>query len=428
MLETGILIGIVLMFILFFIGAPVFISIGIASVSMIIFSGSYELLPNIGQCSFEGLNSFAFLSIPLYILTGDIISETGVTEDLLNFADALVGGIKGGVSASVIIACSFFAAISGSVASDAAVFSRLTIPEMVKRGYPKAYAGALVAAGGSTAVLIPPSVGYILIGSVLGVSIGDLFLATILPGILVVIMMLIVNYIYVSINGFDADVSGKVFSFSNMYKKFWAAKIGFAFPVIILGGIYSGIFTPSEAGAIAVAVGSLHGLFTGKLTMKSYIKVLRSSAMICGIVMPILAVAYLMGQTMTYFETQKLVFEAFMSITTNKYLLLTIIFILVVTFGMFIDLVPNILILGPLLLPVATKVIGMAPEHFCIWFMFTLSFGFITPPYGFNLFVVSGAADVPVMALARKMVPFLLAFLITNIIIALWPWLSLCII
>ena len=424
MLETGILIGVLLMFALFFIGAPVFISIGIASVAMIVFSGSYELLPNIGQCSFEGLNSFTFLSIPLYILTGDIISETGVTEDLLEFADSLVGSIKGGVSASVIVACSFFAAISGSVASDAAVFSRLTIPQMVKRGYPKAYAGALVAAGGSTAVLIPPSVGYILIGSALGVSVGDLFIATIFPGILVVLMMLIVNYIYVSVNKIGA-ASDKTFTFSNMCKKFWAAKIGFAFPIIILGGIYSGVFTPSEAGAISVAVGSIHGLITHKLTIESYIKVLRSSAMICGIVMPILAVAYLMGQTMTYFETQKLVFEMFLSITTNKYLLLMIIFTLVVIFGMFIDLVPNILILGPLLFPVATKVIGMAPEHFCVWFMFTLAFGFITPPYGFNLFVVSGASDVPVMALARKMLPFLLAFFITNIIIALWPGLSL---
>jgi len=424
MLETGILIGVILMFILFFIGAPVFISIGIASVAMIVFSGSYELLPNIGQCSFEGLNSFTFLAIPLYILTGDIISETGVTEALLEFADALVGSIKGGLSASVIVACSFFAAISGSVASDAAVFSRLTIPQMEKRGYPKAYAGALVAAGGSTAVLIPPSVGYILIGSALGVSVGDLFIATIFPGILVVVMLLIVNYIYVSVTKIG-DASDTVFSFSNMCKKFWAAKIGFAFPIIILGGIYSGIFTPSEAGAIAVAVGTLHGLITRKLTIKSYIGVLRSSAMICGIVMPIMAAAYLMGQTMTYFETQKLVFEMFLSITTNKYLLMTIIFTLVVIFGMFIDLVPNILILGPLLFPVATKVIGMAPEHFCVWFMFTLAFGFITPPYGFNLFVVSGASDIPVMALARKMVPFLVAFFITNIIIALWPGLSL---
>jgi len=424
MLETGILIGVILMFVLFFIGAPVFIAIGIASVSMIVFSGSFELLPNIGQCSFEGLNSFIFLSIPLYILTGDIISETGVTEDLLEFADSLVGSIKGGVSASVIVACSFFAAISGSVASDAAVFARLTIPQMEKRGYPKAYAGALVAAGGSTAVLIPPSVGYILIGSALGVSVADLFIATIFPGILVVLMMLLVNYIYVSVYKIG-DASDKVFRFSDMCKKFWAAKLGFAFPVIILGGIYSGIFTPSEAGAIAVAVGSIHGLITHKLTIKSYIGVLRSSASICGIVMPILAVAYLMGQTMTYFETQKLVFEMFLSITTNKYLLMTIIFTLVVIFGMFIDLVPNILILGPLLFPVATKVIGMAPEHFCVWFMFTLSFGFITPPYGFNLFVVSGAADIPVMALSRKMMPFLLAFFITNIIIALWPELSL---
>jgi len=412
------------MFLLFFIGVPVFVSIGFASMLMLILADSTHLLPNLGQGSFEGLNAFTFLAIPLYILTGDIISRTGVAAALLDLAGSLFGAIKGGLSATVIVACGFFAAISGSVASDAAVFARMTVPELEKKGYPRAYGGALVAAGGATAVLIPPSVGYILIGYVLNISIADLFLATIFPGIIVVIMLLIVNFIYVNLRGFADIDTTKRFSFTEVMKNLWRAKMGLFFPFIILGGIYTGIFTPSEAGAVAVAVGTLHGIITRKLTIKVYVETLRSSALVCGTVMPIMAVAYFMGQTMTYFETQKAILGIFLSFSNNPYIILAIMFVILIVFGMFIDLIPNILILGPLLLPVAVK-IGMAPEHFSVWFMFTLAFGFITPPYGFNLFVVSSITGESIVAISRRMMPFLIAFFITNIIIVLWPALSL---
>ncbi|MDM8540394.1 TRAP transporter large permease [Desulfococcaceae bacterium HSG9] len=422
-MEWGILIGVLFIFFLFFIGAPVFVSIGFGSMLILILTDSTHLFPNLGQCSFEGLNAFTFLAIPLYILTGDIISRTGVTDALLDLASSLVGSVRGGLSATVILACGFFAAISGSVASDAAVFSKITIPELEKRGYPRAYGAALVAAGGATAVLIPPSVGYILIGYVLNISIADLFLATIFPGILVIIVMIIVNFIYVNMRGFEAEGSDRQFSFKEVSRNLWRAKMGMVFPLIILGGIYSGVFTPSEAGAVAVAVGTIHGLLTKKLSIKDYVEILRSSAMICGVIMPILAIAYFLGQTMTYFETQKLLLTTLLSITENRFLLIVLIFFIVLIFGMFIDLVPNILILGPLLLPVALE-IGMDPNHFCIWFMFTLAFGFITPPYGFNLFVVSSITGSSILEISRRITPFLIAFLITNIIIVIWPGLS----
>lgn len=423
-MEWGILIGVLFIFLLFFVGIPVFVSIGFGSMLILVLTGSTHLFPNLGQCAFEGLNAFTFLAIPLYILTGDIISRTGVTDALLDLASSIIGSVRGGLSATVILACGFFAAISGSVASDAAVFSRITIPELEKRGYPRAYGGALVAAGGATAVLIPPSVGYILIGYVLNISIADLFMATILPGILVIVVMIIVNFIYVHMRGFESVRTDQLFSFKEVALSLWKAKMGLIFPLIILGGIYSGVFTPSEAGAVAVAVGTIHGILTRKLSLKDLVETLRSSAMVCGVIMPILAIAYFMGQTMTYFETQKLILTALLSITDNPIFLIAIIFIIVLIFGMFIDLVPNILILGPLLLPVAVE-IGMDPNHFCIWFMFTLAFGFITPPYGFNLFVVSSITGESIVEISRRMAPFLIAFFITNVIIVLWPGLSL---
>jgi len=424
MVDLGIVIGVLFIFFLFFLGAPVFVSIGFGSMLILVLTESTHLLPNLGQCSFEGLNAFTFLAIPLYILTGDIVSRTGVTDALLDLASSLVGGIRGGLSATVILACGFFAAISGSVASDAAVFARMTIPKLEKQGYPRAYGAALVAAGGATAVLIPPSVGYILIGYVLKLSVADLFLATIFPGILVVLIMVTINLVYVNMKGFENIVERQKFSMKEVIINFWRAKVGLLFPFIILGGIYSGVFTPTEAGAIAVTVGLLHGIFSGKITLTDYLELLRSSALVCGVIMPIMAIAYFMGQTLTYFETQKILLNAILSITDSPLLIMILMFLILLIFGMFIDLVPNILILGPLLLPVAVE-IGMDPHHFSIWFMFTLAFGFITPPYGFNLFVVGGITGEPILSIARRETPFLLAFLVTNIIIAAWPGLSL---
>ncbi len=335
-----------------------------------------------------------------------------------------MGSIRGGLSATVLLACGFFAAISGSNASDAAVFSRLTIPELEKRGYPRAYSAALVAAGGSTAILIPPSVGYIFLGYVIKLSVADLFLATILPGILVLGLMIIINFIYVNLRGFETVDEEKRFSLKEVLINLWRAKIGMLFPVIILGGIYSGVFTPTEAGAVAVAIGLLYAILTRKLNFPQYCDILRSSGVVCGVVMPIMAIAYFFGQTLTYFEVQKIIMNAVLTITENPTMIMVMIFIVLFIMGAFIDFIPNVLILGPLLLPVAVK-IGMNPYHFGIWFMFTLSIGFITPPYGFNLFVVSSISGESILSVSRRVAPFVIAMIITNIIIALFPGLSL---
>ena len=424
MIEWGVIVGLLIILGMFLAGVPVFVAIGLGTMLILEFTESPHLLPNLGQSSFEGMNAFAFLAIPLYILTGDIIFRTGVATALLDFAKSIVGAIRGGMSATVLLACGFFAAISGSNASDAAIFSRLTIPDLEKHGYPRAYGVALVAAGGSTAILIPPSVGYILLGYVSRLSVGDLFLATILPGCLVLLVMIVINFIYVNRAGFEKDAEVRRFSLKAVFVNAWRAKIGLSFPVIILGGIYTGVFTPTEAGAIAVTVGLLYGIFTGKIDLREYIDTLRSSALVCGVIMPIMAMAYFMGQTLTYFETQKIVTVTMLSITDNPVLIMMIMFAILFVMGTFIDFVPNVVIMAPLLMPVALE-IGMDPIHFGIWFMFTLVIGFITPPYGFNLFVVSSISGESIIAVSRRIAPFVIAMIISNIIIGLVPGLSL---
>ncbi len=424
MIEPGVIVGFVIVLILFMIGVPIFISIGFGTMTILLYTENQHLLPNLGQSSFEGMNAFAFLAIPLYILTGDIIARTGVASALLDLAKSIVGFIRGGMSATVLLACGFFAAISGSNASDAAVFSRLTIPDLEKHGYPRAYSAALVAAGGSTAILIPPSVGYILLGYVSRLSVADLFIATIIPGVLVLLVMVVINFIYVNRAGFESDIIRSQFDIKKVLVCAWRAKVGLLLPVIVLGGIYSGVFTPTEAGAIAVAVGLVYGAVTGKLTPREYADTLRSSGLVCGVIMPIMAMAYFFGQTLTYFETQKIIVDVILTITEEPVLIMIIMFVFLFVMGVFIDFVPNVLILAPLLMPVALE-IGMDPIHFGIWFMFTLTIGFITPPYGFNLFVVSSVSGESIVAISRRITPFVIAMIITNVIIALVPDLSL---
>lgn len=416
-IGAGVLLGMML------IGVPVFVAIGLGSILIIVWTDNTFMLPNLGQSSFEGINAFAFLAIPLYILTGDIISRSGLARELLDLARALVGFVRGGMSATVLLACGFFAAISGSNASDAAVFSRLAIPELERYGYPRPFSAALVASGGSTAILIPPSISYIILGYVTGLPVGDLFLATLLPGILLLAIMIGVNFVYVNRAGYDQE-SRSPFSMRDALTHLWRAKVGLSFPVIILGGIYGGVFTPTEAAAIAVMVGLIHGVAIGRIDFGEYCDSLRSSGLVCGVIAPVMAMAYFLGQTMTYFEIQKAVVGSVLYLTETPLLVLLVMFVIVFVMGCFIDALPNTLILGPLLLPVAVK-IGMDPVHFGIWFIFTMAIGFITPPYGFNLFVVSSVSGAPFVEVTRRIGPFLIAMLIANVVIALVPGLSL---
>jgi len=420
-----VLIGVVIMLGMFFAGVPIFVAIGFSTILIFEMTGNSAMLSNLGTASFEGVNGFAFLAVPLFILTGDIISRTGVAQALLGLAGAVIGHIRGGITATVLLACGIFAAISGSSASDAAVFAKLSIPELEKRGYPRDYSAALVAAGGTTAVLIPPSIGFILISYTLQLSLTDLFLAAFAPGIFTLALLIVVNFVYVTWGPLRTTaLDQQQFSLSRLATSLNEAKIGLCFPVIILGGIYSGLFTPTEAGAVAVAAGLAHGAIAGRLTFAEYCDALLSSGIVVGVVMPIVAVAYFFGQALTLFEVQAAVVRFVLAATSQPWVVILLMFAILFILGTVMDLVPNILVLGPLMLPIAVG-IGMDPLHFGIWFMFTLAIGLITPPYGLNLFVVSGISGCGLISVSRRITPFLVAMVLASGIIAALPWLSL---
>ena len=250
---------------------PVWAVLGVTSISMLYFS---EVLPLglVGEALFDGIDAFALIAVPLFILTGDVLVRTGLSNKLLNVAEALVGGFRSGFGTATVLVCGFFACISGSDAAGAAGVGRMTIDRLVEQGYPKPYACALVAAGACTGILIPPSIAYIIIGLILGISASTLFLAAVIPGLLIIVTIMITNIVMNRIMGYEN--AGQRFSLKRLWEAVYDARFALLVPFIIMGGIYSGIFTPTEAAAVAVITTIIIGLFIGSITVSDFPKML----------------------------------------------------------------------------------------------------------------------------------------------------------
>ncbi|HEY8623191.1 MAG TPA: TRAP transporter large permease, partial [Casimicrobiaceae bacterium] len=316
----------------------------------------------------------------------------------------------------------FFACISGSDAADAAAIGRITMDRLVERGYPKAYACALVASGACTGILIPPSISYIIIGLVLGISSTTLFVAAVIPGILVLLSVIVTNLIINRLRGYEN--SRQQFSWRRWLRALNDAKLALLIPFIILGGIYSGVFTPTESAAVAVAVALILGMVQRTIRLRDFPAMLETSARVNGVILPIIAVAVLFSQALTVLGVPQGLVIGLTSITENRDLLILLMLAIFVIAGMFMETTPNIVILAPLLAPVAQK-IGMDPVHFCVFMITSLGLGFITPPMGLNLFVMSGLTGVSITAIARRAVPFVVAMVIISVVVGFVPVLSL---
>ncbi len=407
--------------ILLALGVPFWAAMGLGTVAILAFTGIMPLTL-VGEALFEGVDSFALIAIPLFILTGDAMVRSGLGQKLLDFAEATFGSFRSGFGTSTVMGCGLFSCISGSDAADAAAVGRLTMDRLQERGYPKAYACALVASGACTGILIPPSIAYIIIGLVLGISSSTLFQAAFIPGVLVLISVMLTNAIMNRIYGYEHS-TGR-FSFSRWRGALWEAKWALLIPVIILGGIYSGVFTPTESAAVAVAVALIIGFKQRALTIGDVPAMLGTSARVCGVVLPIIAVALLFSQALTVLDIPQTFVEWVMSFGVNKTMVIILMLVIWIVSGMFMEASPNIVVLAPLLAPLAAKV-GMDPIHFCVFMITTLGLGFITPPFGLNLFVMSGLTRTPITAIARQAIPFVLAMIVVSLIIGFFPELSL---
>lgn len=400
---------------------PVWAVLGVTSISMLYFS---DVLPLglVGEALFDGIDAFALIAVPLFILTGDVLVRTGLSNKLLNVAEALVGGFRSGFGTATVIVCGFFACISGSDAAGAAGVGRMTIDRLVEQGYPKPYACALVAAGACTGILIPPSIAYIIIGLILGISASTLFLAAVIPGLLVIITIMITNIVMNRIMGYEN--AGQKFSLKRLWDAVYDARFALLVPFIIMGGIYSGIFTPTEAAAVAVITTIIIGLFIGSITVADFPKMLASSAKVNGVIVPIIAFSLPLAQTLAALEIPQGFVFAMTSLTDNENLIILMMIGILILAGCVMETTPNIVILAPIMLPLAQE-IGMNEIHFCIMMVTSLGVGFITPPLGLNLFVVSGLTGEPILKVAAKAVPYVTAMAFVVLLLAFIPQLSL---
>ncbi|MDH5245877.1 MAG: TRAP transporter large permease [Betaproteobacteria bacterium] len=400
---------------------PFWVALGLGTVALLLGTGALPL-SLLGEALFQGVDSFALIAIPLFVLTGDVMVRTGLANKLLDFAEATTGSMRTGFGTSTALGCGFFACISGSDAADAAAIGRITMDRLVERGYPKAYACALVASGACTGILIPPSIAYIIIGLVLGLSAAALFKAAIIPGVLVLISVVLTNVVVNRLRNYEN--SRRPFSLLHWFRTLNDAKYALAIPVIILGGIYTGVFTPTESAAVAVAVALVVGMLQRTLRLRDFPAMLETSARVNGVILPIIAVAILFAQALTVLNVPQTLVTVLTSLTESRIELTLIMLAIFIVAGMFMETTPNILILAPLMAPVAER-IGMDPIHFCVFMITSLGLGFITPPMGLNLFVMSGLTGVPIIAIARRALPFVLTMVVVSVVVGFVPSLSL---
>ena len=353
--------------------------------------GSNTPLIVVVQRMFTATDSFPSLAVPLFMVAGNLMETGGISRRLINFCNSILGWLPGGLGMAAILTCMFFAAISGSGPATVAAIGGIMIPEMEKAGYDKAFAAALMAVSGAIGVIIPPSIPMVNFGVVGSVSIATLFAAGFGPGILVGLALMIVTFITAKKNGYGLAVKQK-FSIVNVGKEFIKAFWALLMPVIILGGIYGGIFTPTEAAAVAVIYGFLVGLVIHRELKITRIPALfmaagKSTAM----VMMIIASASGFGWILTSARIPDVIASAMLGISSSKIVILLLINIMLLIVGCLMETTAAIIILTPIFLPIVTQ-LGVNPVHFGIIMVVNLSIGFVTPPLGVNLFVACNVA------------------------------------
>lgn len=403
---------------LFVVGSPLMIIMGLWVVGMhLIFEFP---MANVGSSMFEGLNSFALLAAPLFILTGDLISAGGIARRMSAFALAVLGGIRGGLGMASIAACGMFAAISGSNSATTATIGSITYPAMVKDGYEKHFSAATSAAGGTVGIIIPPSILFIVYGYLIGLPISELFLAGIVPGIMMVIAMMVTCYLVSRYHGY-----GKITRFTTrrLLDTFPGASIGLAAMVIVLYGIYSGIFSPTEAAAVTAVYCLVAGLIiTRETKWRNLPNIIFRSSIIVGIIMPLVAVSIMMQEIFAVIGAGPFI-EGILMQMGGYYAILFTMMGMVLLAGTLLESVPNTIILAPIFAPIAHS-IGVDPYHFAVIFLIGDAIGFITPPYGLNLYVASGITGLPYFKIVRRVIPYLVSLLVVWVVVALIPALS----
>lgn len=352
------------------------------------------------------------------------MGKGGVSKRLLDLAGAMVGWMTGGLSMVTIVACMFFAAISGSGPATVAAIGGFMIPAMVAQRYEGGFAAAVSAAAGSIGVIIPPSIPFVLYGVIGGVSVGSMFLAGILPGLLIGFALMLTAYFLAKKKGYK-PVEQRKFSFKEVLQATWDAKWALLIPVIILGGIYGGVFSPTEAAVVAAVYALFVGVFVYKeLSWRDVYKSFLETVVINATTMIIIGLSVSFAYFMTLEQIPNDISVFLTDLSTNPFVILLAINVLLLIVGMFIDTISALVVLTPILLPIVVAV-GVDPIHFGVILVANLAIGFITPPLGVNLFVASSVGNVRFEKITWAILPFLAAMIICLLVITYFPPLSL---
>ena len=402
-----ILIGGLVALVLF--GMPIGFALGIIGLGLLLLAGSAPL--DIVPISlFDGANNFPLLAIPLFMVVGELMDACNLSRRLVNFASSLVGFIRGGLAHVVVVTSMFFAEISGSAVAGAAALGGVLIPEMKKKGYPAGFAAALVSVAATMAIILPPSIPMILYGVMAGVSVSKLFIAGIIPGLIVAASLMVVNYIFARKMKFEVE---QTFSLPNVGKTFKDAFWALMIPVIILGGILGGIFTPTEAAAVAVVAALIIGAVIYKeLDWKKIPEILLNAANQTAVVMIIIATSALVGWFLTSERIPQELANSVMAITSNPLAVLAILNVFFLIVGMIMHSAAAIIMLVPILMPLINQ-LGIDPIHFGIIVTINLGIGQQTPPVASVLLTTCSVGNVPLV----KTLPYLKYFLAVMLLI-----------
>jgi len=403
-------------FILLVLGVPVAIAIALSSIVVLVKEGMPLLI--VTQRMFAGTDSFALVAVPFFILAGDLLAKGKVSEKLVEFADSIFGFLKGGLSIVAVLAGMFFAAISGSGAATTAAVGTTLVPELKRKGYDEASSASLIAASGTIGVVIPPSVPMILYAVIADQSVARLFLNGFLPGILMGFMLIGIAIHQAYKRNYP---KGAAFSVRNILITFKDAIWGLLTPVIILGGIFTGYFTPSEAAVIAVNWSLIVSLFIYRdMKLKDVVKIISRSAMTMSVIMFIIATSAIMSWILANWNIPSIIAAGVLSLSSNPYIILLLITLIILVTGVFMETASALIILTPVFLPLINS-IGVDLIHFGLIMVVGLSIGMITPPVAINLYVASTITGLSIEKITRAILPFLLGLLTVLLILLYLP-------
>ena len=409
-------------FVLLFLGVPVGISLGLGMIATVFAGFNVTTLPFIAQQMYSGFESLPLLAVPAFMLAGSLMETGGLSKRLVNLGNAMIGHTTGGLGTALVICCMFFGAISGSGPATVAAMGGIMVPYMVKAHYDRTYSTGLAAVAGGLGIIVPPSIPMVVYGVATNTSISDLFMAGWGPACVVSALLIIVNYVISKKQGY---LGQGTFSWKVVGKAFWDAKWALFLPVIILGGIYGGIFTPTEAAVVACFYSMFVGLFIYKeLKLKDVWTTFFKNTTFVGGIMLTFAPAGALGGVLALMRVPTMITNMLFSITNNKNVVLIIVLLFLVVVGMVMDTTAANIIFSPILLA-ALKPYGVDPVHLGLIMTMMLALGFVTPPIAANLFVASGMTGIPLEKIIKKAMPFIVVMFIAAAIVTFVPGVSL---